>query len=48
MRAYAYLNRIGLDDLRLIERPDPQLGPFDILLRMRAAAQFPRSGNRAW
>jgi len=38
MKAYAYVNRIGLDDLRMIELPDPQPGPYDILLRMRAAA----------
>ncbi|MBN8735393.1 MAG: NAD(P)-dependent alcohol dehydrogenase [Xanthomonadales bacterium] len=38
MKAYAYVNRISLDDLRSIEIPDPKPGPYDVVLRMQAAA----------
>jgi NADPH:quinone reductase-like Zn-dependent oxidoreductase len=36
MRAYAYSEKIGLDTLRVEERPDPTPGPRDVVLRMRA------------
>lgn len=38
MKAYAYVNRISLDDVRPIEIPDPKPGPHDVVLRMRAVA----------
>jgi NADPH:quinone reductase-like Zn-dependent oxidoreductase len=38
MRAYLYEERIALDGLVLVERPDPEPGPRDVVLRMRAAA----------
>jgi NADPH:quinone reductase-like Zn-dependent oxidoreductase len=38
MRAYAFCDAISIDDLRLVERPDPAPGPNDIVLQMRAAA----------
>lgn len=38
MRAWTYVDRIGIDALQLVERPDPVPGPRDIVLRMRAAA----------
>lgn len=38
MRAYAYVDRIGLDALVPVERPDPTPGPHDVVLRMQAAA----------
>ena len=38
MRSYVYAERIGLDHLRPMERPDPVPGPHDVVLRMRAAA----------
>lgn len=38
MKAFAYVNRISLDDLRPIEIPDPKPGPYDVVLRMRAVA----------
>lgn len=38
MRAWTYVDRIALDDLRAVERPDPTPGPHDVVLRMRAAA----------
>lgn len=38
MKAWTYVDRIALDDLQLVDRPDPTPGPRDIVLRMRAAA----------
>lgn len=38
MKAYAYLDRISLDSIALVDRPDPTPGPHDVVLRMRAAA----------
>ena len=38
MKVYAYAERIALDDLRVMERPEPQPRPHDVVLRMRAAA----------
>jgi NADPH:quinone reductase-like Zn-dependent oxidoreductase len=38
MRAWAYLDRIALDSLQQVERPDPTPGPRDVVLRMRAVA----------
>jgi NADPH:quinone reductase-like Zn-dependent oxidoreductase len=38
LRSYVYAERIGLDHLRPMERPDPVPGPHDVVLRMRAAA----------
>jgi NADPH:quinone reductase-like Zn-dependent oxidoreductase len=38
MRCYEFSEAISLDSLRLVERPDPEPGPRDIVIRMRAAA----------
>lgn len=38
MKAYAYVEKIGIDALRVVTRPDPDPGPHDIVLRMRAIA----------
>jgi NADPH:quinone reductase-like Zn-dependent oxidoreductase len=38
MKAYAYTEQIGVDHLRLVERPDPVPGAHQVVLRMRAAA----------
>jgi len=38
MRCYLFSDAVTLDDLRLVERPDPAPGSHDIVLRMRAAA----------
>jgi len=38
MKVYAYAERIALDDLQVVERPEPQPGPRDVVLCMRAAA----------
>lgn len=38
MKAYTYVDRISLDDLRPVEVPDPTPGPHEVVLRMRAAA----------
>jgi NADPH:quinone reductase-like Zn-dependent oxidoreductase len=38
MRAYEIGPAFGLDQLRLIERPIPEPGPFDIIVRMHAVA----------
>ncbi len=38
MWTYEYSERISLDHLRKVERPDPAPGPHQILLRMRAFA----------
>src|SRR5579875_1013846 len=39
MKAYAYVDRVGLDALQLVERPDPAApGPREIVLKLRAAA----------
>lgn len=38
MRVWSYVDRVALDDLQLVERPDPTPGPHDVVLRMRAAA----------
>jgi NADPH:quinone reductase-like Zn-dependent oxidoreductase len=38
MKAYVYAERIALDALQLVERPDPVPGPYDVVLKMRAAA----------
>lgn len=38
MKAYAYQDRISLDAVRCIERPDPEPGPRDVVLKMRAVA----------
>lgn len=36
MKAYVYVDRISLDALTVQECPDPQPGPHDVVLRMRA------------
>lgn len=38
MKAYAYVDRVSLDDLRPIELPDPKPGSHDVVLRMQAVA----------
>lgn len=38
MKAIAFADRIDLDALTLVERPMPEVGPRDLLLRMRAAS----------
>lgn len=38
MKVYAYAERIALDDLRVMERSDPQPGPHDVVLRMCSVA----------
>ena len=38
MKAYAYVENIGIESLREVARPDPEPGPNDIVLRMRAIA----------
>ena len=38
MRTWSYVDRVALDDLRMVERPDPNPGPHDVVLRMRAVA----------
>lgn len=38
MKAYAYVEKIGIDALCAVSRPDPDPGPNDIVLRMRAIA----------
>jgi NADPH:quinone reductase-like Zn-dependent oxidoreductase len=38
MRCYQFTDAISLESLRLVERPDPQPGSHDIVIRMRAAA----------
>lgn len=36
MKAYRYEGRISLDALRPVERPDPEPGPNDVVLRVKA------------
>ena len=38
MRCYVFSDAISLDQLRLVERPDPVPGSHDIVLKMRAAS----------
>ena len=38
MRAFAFEDRLSLEDLRLVERPEPKAGPGQALVRMRAAS----------
>jgi len=38
MRAFAFEDRLSLDDLRLVERPEPKPGTGQALVRMRAAS----------
>lgn len=38
MRAYAYVDNISLDHLRPVELPDPEPGPRDVVVRIRAVA----------
>jgi NADPH:quinone reductase-like Zn-dependent oxidoreductase len=38
MRAYAYVDSISFDSLRAIERPDPDPGPRDVVIKVEAAA----------
>lgn len=38
MRVYSYQDRIALDALRCVERPDPEPGPHDVVLKMHAVA----------
>jgi len=38
MKAYVYQDRIALDALTVVERPEPVLGPLDIALKMRAVS----------
>lgn len=38
MKAYAYVDQIGIEHLRPVERPDPKPGPLDVVLKMRAVA----------
>jgi NADPH:quinone reductase-like Zn-dependent oxidoreductase len=38
MRCYQFTDAVSLASLRLVERPDPEPGPRDIIIRMRAAA----------
>lgn len=36
MKAYRYDERISLDALRPVEHPDPEPGPNEVVLRMKA------------
>jgi NADPH:quinone reductase-like Zn-dependent oxidoreductase len=48
VRSYVYAERIGLDHLRPMERPDPVPGPHDVVLRMRATTvHIATAGSRA-
>src|SRR6185437_3506017 len=38
MRCYEFSDGISLESLRLVERPDPEPGPNDLVIRMHAAA----------
>jgi NADPH:quinone reductase-like Zn-dependent oxidoreductase len=38
MRCYEFSDAISIDSLRLVERPDLEPGPCDIVVGMRAAA----------
>lgn len=38
MKAYTYVDRVSLDDLCIVERPDPEPGPSDIVIKMQAAS----------
>jgi NADPH:quinone reductase-like Zn-dependent oxidoreductase len=38
MRCYQFTDAVSLESLRLVERPDPEPGPRDIIIRMSAAA----------
>jgi NADPH:quinone reductase-like Zn-dependent oxidoreductase len=38
MKAIVFKDRLALDDLRMVERPDPAPGPREILVRVRAAS----------
>ncbi len=38
MRAHAYVDRIDLADLRPVERPDPDPGPSDVVIKIQAVA----------
>src|SRR6185437_12929742 len=38
MRCYEFSEAISLDALRVVERPDPEPGPNDLVIRMHAAA----------
>jgi len=37
MKAYAYLDGVSLDHLREVNRPDPNPGPHDIVIKLQAA-----------
>jgi NADPH:quinone reductase-like Zn-dependent oxidoreductase len=37
MRCYQFTDAISLESLHLVERPDPEPGPHDVVIRMRAA-----------
>ncbi|WP_394821781.1 NAD(P)-dependent alcohol dehydrogenase [Pendulispora albinea] len=38
MKTYVYQDRIALDALTVVERPDPTPGPYDMVVRMLAAS----------
>jgi NADPH:quinone reductase-like Zn-dependent oxidoreductase len=38
MRALQLVGAIGLDNLKVVELPDPKPGPFEVLVRMRAVS----------
>ena len=38
MKAFAYVDKVALDTLQLVTRPDPDPGPHDVVIRIRAAA----------
>jgi NADPH:quinone reductase-like Zn-dependent oxidoreductase len=38
LKTYAYVDRVSLDDLRQVERPDPEAGAHDIVIKMQAAS----------
>ena len=38
MKAFQIVGSFGLENLKLVELPDPQPGPGQVLVRMRAAS----------
>jgi hypothetical protein len=40
MKSYIYIDRIGLDDLRMVEQPDPTPGPHVAMAGSRAGFEM--------